>query len=339
MEGHMKRTLLYSFFLLSFLIAVAYSLYFYKQAHTFDKKMKEVLSDEVSLPTYHFAFIGEEMDHDYWRLVGAGAKKAAAENDVFVEYEGPKRSNPEEQLKLLDMAIQAKVDGIIVQALNDSFTPLINKAVKEGIPVITIDTDAPDSLRLAYIGTDNYEAGRLAGQTLVKDTAGKAKIGIITGGVDNAYKQHQLRVQGFKEAIEKIEGIKIIAIDESNLTRVQAEEKAYKMLKKHKDITAFYGTSSLDGIGIAAAARSLNRQNDLYVISFDSLEENLDLLHKEEINAIVEQQPYEMGQKSIELMMHLVKQKSVPQMHHMNAAIIHSKDLDSMVEKMGNGHD
>lgn len=301
--------------------------------------MLEVISEDSPLPKYHFALIGEEMDHDYWRLVGAGAKKAALDNDIFVEYEGPKRSNPEEQLKLLDMAIQAKVDGIIVQALNDSFTPLINKAVKEGIPVITIDTDAPESLRNAYIGTDNYLAGQLAGQTLVKDTLGKATIGIITGGIDNAYNQHQLRVQGFKDAIAKVEGIKIIAIDESNLTRVQAEEKAYKMLKEHEDITAFYGTSSLDGIGIVAAARSLKKQDDLYVISFDALNENIELLNKGSINAIVAQQPFEMGEKSIELMLNLIKQKSVPMVNHTNATIIHRKDLEGVVEKKVKAYD
>jgi ribose transport system substrate-binding protein len=335
----MKRTFFYTILIIFFLIAVAYSVYCYRQAQIYDEKMLEVISEESPLPKYHFALIGEEMDHDYWRLVGAGAKKAALDHDVFVEYEGPKRSNPEEQLKLLDMAIQAKVDGIIVQALNDTFTPLINKAVKEGIPVITIDTDAPESLRNAYIGTDNYLAGQLAGQTLVKDTGGKATIGIITGGIDNAYNQHQLRVQGFKDAIAKVKGIKIIAIDESNLTRVQAEEKAYKMLKEHEDITAFYGTSSLDGIGIVAAARSLKKQDDLYVISFDALDENIDLLNKGNINAIVAQQPFEMGEKSIELMLNLIKQKSVPMVNHTNASIIHRKDLEAVVEKKVKAYD
>ncbi|WP_312097080.1 sugar-binding protein [Niallia sp.] len=335
----MKRIFFYTILIISFLIAVAYSLYSYRQSQIYDQKMLEVIAEETPLSKYHFALIGEEMDHDYWRLVGAGAKKAALENEVFVEYEGPKRSNPEEQLKLLDMAIQAKVDGIIVQALNDNFTPLINKAVKEGIPVITIDTDAPDSLRNAYIGTDNYAAGQLAGEALVKDTGGKATIGIITGGVDNAYNQHQLRVQGFRDAIAKVEGIKIIAIDESNLTRVQAEEKAYKMLTEHRDITAFYGTSSLDGIGIVAAASSLNKQDDLYVISFDALDENIDLLNKGEINAIVAQEPFEMGEKSIELMLNLIEKKSIPLVNHTNAAIIHRNDMDMIVEKKGNAHD
>ncbi|MEK5379467.1 sugar-binding protein [Niallia sp. FSL W8-0635] len=335
----MKRTFFYTILIISFLIAVAYSLYCYRQAQIYDEKMLEVISEDSPLPKYHFALIGEEMDHDYWRLVGAGAKKAALDNDVFVEYEGPKRSNPEEQLKLLDMAIQAKVDGIIVQALNDTFTPLINKAVQEGIPVITIDTDAPESLRNAYIGTDNYLAGQLAGQTLVKDTGGKAKVGIITGGIDNAYNQHQLRVQGFKDAIAKVKGIKIIAIDESNLTRVQAEEKAYKMLKEHEDITAFYGTSSLDGIGIVAAAKSLKKQDDLYVISFDALDENIDLLNEGNINAIIAQQPFEMGEKSIELILNLIKQKSVPMVNHTNASIVHRKDLEAVVEKKVKAYD
>ncbi|SDZ42943.1 ribose transport system substrate-binding protein [Evansella caseinilytica] len=141
-----------------FVIAVSFSIYFYIQAKVYQSKITDATIKE-EVPSYHFALIGEEMDHDYWRLVGEGAKDMEEKYNVFVEYEGPRRSNPKEQLKLLDMAIKSKVDGIIVQALNDEFLQVINQAVDQGIPVITIDTDAPESKRSTYIGTDNYEAG------------------------------------------------------------------------------------------------------------------------------------------------------------------------------------
>ncbi|RKL65424.1 LacI family transcriptional regulator [Salipaludibacillus neizhouensis] len=324
----MNRTSIIYIVLISFILAaIVYSFYFYKQVQDYDQLIEKGMSSESSLPTYHFALIGEEMNHDYWRLVGQGAKETEAAYDVFVQYEGPKRSNPEEQLKLLDIALKSQVDGIIVQALNDNFTPLIDRAVEAGIPIITIDTDSPDSLRNAYIGTDNYAAGQLAGEALIEDTNGKATVGIITGSFDNAH--HQLRVEGFRDVVEKVEGIEIVAMDESNITRVKAEEKAYEMLTEHDNITAFYGTSSFDGIGIVAAAKSLNKEENLYVMTFDTLNENIQLLKEGDLDAIVEQQPFEMGYKSIEIMLDIIKGKSVQDTYFTDASIIRISNLDN----------
>jgi ribose transport system substrate-binding protein len=274
---------------------------------------------------YHFALIGEEMNHEYWRLVGEGAKTAEENHDVLVEYGGPKRSNPDEQLKLFNMAIKSKVDGIIVQALNDQFTPLIDQAVKQGIPVITIDTDSPESKRDVYIGTDNYLAGQLAGKALVKDTKGEATIGVISGSFDNAL--HQLRVKGFTDIVEQVDGIEIVAMEQSDISRVDVEETAYNMLTEHDNITAFYGTSSYNGVGIVAAAKSLKRENDMYVITFDAIDENIQLLEKGDIDAIVEQQPFEMGYRSVEKMLAIIEDKPVQIVYHTDLSIIRLVDL------------
>lgn len=321
----MKRvSYLYILLILLLIVGVAFSFLFYKKADTLDERLAEA-QPSSSVPTYHFALIGEEMDHDYWRLVGDGAKATESIYDVYVEYVGPSRSNPEEQLELLDMAIKSKVDGIIVQALNDDFTSLINNAVDAGIPVLTIDTDSSKSLRSSYIGTDNYAAGQLAGEALVKDTGGVATVGIIIGSFDNVH--HQLRIEGFKNVVDQVEGIKIVAIGESNITGVKAEEKAHTMLTDNSEINAFYGTSSYDASGIVAAAKSLNRQDNLYVIGFDTLDENIDLLQNGGIDVLIEQQPYQMGYRSIEIMLDIIKGSSIEEINHTDATALRKADL------------
>ncbi|MDX8046432.1 sugar-binding protein [Gracilibacillus sp. S3-1-1] len=319
-----RSKLINSVLVAGFLLAISFSVYYYIQASDYQKKIDDATS-QADLPTYHFVLIGEEMDHDYWRLVGEGAKAMEEKEDVFVEYEGPKRSNPDEQLKLLDMAVKSKVDGIIVQALNEDFLPVIDQAVEEGIPVITIDTDAPESKRSTYIGTDNYEAGRLAGETLLADTDGTATVGIITGSFENAH--HQLRVEGFKDAIKEASDIKIVAVEESNITRVNAEEKAYQMLNNHPDITALYGTSALDGIGMVAASETLGRADSLYIIAFDTLSPNIDLLEQGKMDALISQKPYEMGHRSVELMLNLMAGKEVESVYHTSRSVVRKGDV------------
>lgn len=206
---------------------------------------------------------------------------------------------------------------------------MINKAVNQGIPVITIDTDAPESLRTTYIGTDNYLAGQIAGKTLVEDKKGQATVGIITGSFTNAH--HQLRVEGFKNVVADIEGVEIVEIEESNITQVIAEEKTYEMLKNHPEIDALYGTSALDGIGMVHAAESLNRSSSIYMISFDTLPENMELLEQGKVDVLIGQKPYEMGYRSIELMLDIVKGRSVEEVNHTDATVVSQKNLDNFI--------
>ncbi|ENH98040.1 sugar ABC transporter sugar-binding protein [Gracilibacillus halophilus YIM-C55.5] len=325
--------LIYIGLIIGLLVAVGFSVYFYQQVQHYDAQIETANASSDELPKYHFALIGEEMDHDYWRLVGQGAKAMEDHHNVFIEYEGPRRSNPDEQLKLLDMAIQSQVDGIIVQALNDQFEPLINQAVNNGIPVITIDTDAPDSLRSTYIGTDNYKAGQLAGQALLEDTSGEVNVGIVTGSFSNTH--HQLRVEGFRSVVDQADNVEVVTIEESNITRVVAEEKAHKMLQEYPDINALYGTSALDGIGMVRAAESLNQLQDLYMATFDTLPENIALLEQGKVDVLIGQKPYEMGERSVELMLELMKGHMIQDVYHTEASVVRQNNVNAIKDQLG----
>ena len=128
-------------------------------------------------------------------LLRKGAKKAAKKNiRVQLEYAGPKQANIDDHLKTIEMSAASKVDGIITQGLSDEqFTPLINRVVAKGIPVITVDTDASNSKRQAYIGTDNDFSGFLAGKALIADTKGNANVAIITGSFYANHQHSELR--------------------------------------------------------------------------------------------------------------------------------------------------
>jgi ribose transport system substrate-binding protein len=275
---------------------------------------------------YHFVLVPEELDNEYWRLVESGAKDAAKKYGVLLEYTGPKQANIDDHLKAIEMSAASKVDGILTQGLSDEqFTPLINHVIADGIPVITVDTDAANSLRLAYIGTDNYYAGYLAGKALITDTKGKANVAIITG---TFYANHQQqRVKGFKDAVKAEPGIHIIDVQQSEISTVKAAEKANQLLLEHPEINAFYGTSALDGIGIAQVIEKYKKQREVYVIGFDKLPETLDYIRKGTIKATVVQEPYEMGFRAVKMMIDLIEGKTVPPVVHTETRIMRIGDL------------
>ncbi|MGE8203373.1 sugar-binding protein [Heyndrickxia sp. NPDC080065] len=316
----------------SILFLTAFSLagYYASKMH----ELGEPVSDE-KIPDYryHFMLIPEELDNDYWRLVEKGARDAAEENHILLEYVGPKQSNIDEHLRKLNIAAASKVDGVLTQGYNDKqFTPVINYLANKGVPVITVDTDAPSSHRRAYIGTDNYYSGFLAGKALIDDTIGVVNVAIITGSFKAEHQK--LRVKGFKDAIAKEKRINIVAIEESNITRIRAAEKAYKILSEHPETNAFYGTSALDGIGIAQSVFRLRRQDSTYIMAFDTIAETLEYIRRGVIDATVVQKPYEMGFNAVEMMIKIQEGKPVPKINYTETRIMHKNDLPDRSEEI-----
>jgi ribose transport system substrate-binding protein len=313
----------YTFGLLFFIVSCSFSIFYGYKVVTHELPKEKKMQGNY---TYHFVLVPEELDNEYWRVVERGAMDAAKNYGVMLEYVGPKQANIDDHLKTIEMSAASKVDGIMTQGLSDNqFTPLINRVVASGIPVITVDTDTANSKRIAYIGTDNYYSGYLAGKALIADTNGKANVAIITGSF---YANHQQqRVQGFQDAVKEEKGIHIIDVVESEISRVRAAEKAYQILQDHPEVNAFYGTSALDGIGIAQVVDKFYKPGRVYIIGFDTLPETLDYIRKGTIKATVVQEPYQMGYEAVKMMIDLIKGKSVPPIVHTDTRIMRVADL------------
>jgi ribose transport system substrate-binding protein len=333
------RRFLYIFTFLLFLLTSFLTIYYGKE--TFHFAEGAVLTEEKGTvpqqePQYHFVLIPEELDNDYWRLVEQGARDAAKFHNVYIEYLGPKQANNDEYLKTIDMAIAGLVDGVITQGLADEeFETLVTKAKEKLIPVVTIDTDAPKSDRAVYVGTDNYYSGFLAGKAIINNTTGPQQVAIITGRSGASHQQ--LRVQGFKDAVATEKRIKVIAVEESNITEIGAVEAAHKILRQHPSTTAFYGTSALDGIGIAQVVKNLKAEDDLYIIGFDILPETIEYIEEGTIEATVVQFPYQMGYEAVERMIQLNEGMELEPLQHTDTKVIFKEDLPISPSSMGGG--
>lgn len=281
---------------------------------------------ESTTYTYHFALIGEETENDYWRLIEKGARKAAKENNIQLEYVAPQKADNDELLKLLDRMISAKVDGIIVQGVEgERFVDLAHKGNERHLPIVTIDTDVKASERKAYVGTDNFHAGELVGKTLIKNTSGEQYVGIVTGRFDAVNQQE--RIAGLKHAIKGHPRIHIVATKESNITEIGAAQATYDLLKEHPTITALLGTSALDGIGMVEGLQEIAPNKAVYMTAFDMLPKTMELLQMDEIDATIVQYPEEMGSQAVEVMIGLQKGDLLDNQIFTETGIIEKPDL------------
>src|ERR1039457_4104205 len=156
-----------------------------------------------------FALIPKALDipvFDYARL---GAERQAKEfGDVEVIYRGPDHADELQQKEILESFISQKVDGIAISVLNADFlTSTINKAIDAGIPVVTWDSDAPNSKRIAFYGVDDFKSGQVMGEQAGTLLNGKGTVAFLTSlGANNL----QRRLEGAKDALKKFPGIKIV---------------------------------------------------------------------------------------------------------------------------------
>ena len=277
--------------------------------------------------TKHFVLISEEFDNEYWRLVERGAIKAAAEKDIYLEYVGPRKADNQQLLKLLDRMISVKVDGIIIQGVEGKrFADLAFKAMERGIPIVTVDTDVKSSVRKAYVGTDNFYAGQLAGRSIIENTTGEQYIGIVTGRFDAINQQE--RIEGFKDAVKSTDRIHIVGSEESNITQIGATQATYSLLKEHPSINVLVGMSALDGVGMVEGLHEIAPNKDVYITAFDVLPSTMELIRNGAIDATIAQYPEEMGYEAIQVMVELQEHDVLDTEIFTRTNIIKRQDVD-----------
>lgn len=243
--------------------------------------------------------IPQELDNPYWRSIEQGAREAARKYGMELSYAGPFRIDPAEQSRLLEKAIAAKADAILLQGIGDpQYRELIDKASGRGIPVIAVDTDEPGSRRLAYVGTDNTEAGKRMGELVTQASGGAGTIGVLIG---SEAANQRLRLEGFRSVVGRYPKLAIAEVRSSNISRLQAAEQAAAMLHGHPQIGYLVGFSALDGPGMLEAAGRV-RPEGLRIFAFDDLPETTEGVRQCRIASSIVQQPRQMGYDAVALL-------------------------------------
>lgn len=278
----------------------------------------------------HIVLISQVLDNPFWRELEQGAEEAADKLGMRIDYTGPIRINPAEQMRLLEKAISSRPDGIIVQGIVDpDYDALIQRAAGQGIPVITVDADEPGSSRLAYVGTDNLGAGKRMGDLVLKGAAGKGKIGVMIGS--ERAENMQLRLAGFRQVISAAPGFVIVDVRSSNISRIGAAKQAEAMLKQHPDIQTIVGFSSLDAAGIVEGIQAAGRTG-IRVYGFDDLPITRQGIEQGDISASIVQSPKEMGAQSIGLLNDYFHGQSFAAEHFIPTSVMDKAVLNAEVD-------
>lgn len=255
---------------------------------------------------YRFTWVNPIVGLEYWSIAEQGIAEADAKYGTDTQTVGPTEINVDEMVKQIDAAVAAQVDGIMTMALDPkALGPAIQRAVDAGIPVVCIDTDAPDSARSYYAGTSNYDAGYQAGQTMAEMTDGKAKVGILMGGINAS--NMVSRVDGFKAALEEYPDMEVIVTEDTNADLLIGTQKAQAMMQTYPEMTAIFGTSSTDAQAAGKVAEEMGIVDQYCIIGFDDMEDTLNYIREGIVDATTVQKPYEMGYLGVELLVQTIE--------------------------------
>jgi len=243
----------------------------------------------------------------FWESMGKGLTAAKTELKVEADWQGPNPAEHNAQVKLIKDAVAGKVDGIAVSAIEaDALAPTIDESIAAGIPVITFDSDSPKSKRAAYIGTNNREAGRIAGQETAKLYPSGGKLVAFVGNM--SAQNARERYEGF---LEGVKGKNITFLQEpfeDNKDKGRARKNVEDAITKYQGkVTGFVGFYSYNGPAIVSAVEQAGLLGKVKVVCFDGEPETLRNLEAGKVDVTVVQKPYEFGRLSVMLLNEMKK--------------------------------
>ena len=244
-------------------------------------------------PDERYVLVAANIDLPYWQEASAGLTDIGKNAGVKVELVGPTTFSPSEELTAFQQVVAQHPSGILVSVSDPKlFKDPIDRAILQGIPVICIDADAPDSNRVLFIGTDNFRAGQDSGKRMATLLGGQGRVVIITL---NGQHNSEERVRGVNEALKKYPGVQVVdTIDDRGDPRV-AEDAVAALLAKKEKIDGIICLEASGGEGAADALHRLDMTEKIKIVAFDKDPQTLEGIERKWITATVVQKPYVMA--------------------------------------------
>jgi ribose transport system substrate-binding protein len=273
-----------------------------------------------------------KLPHPWFDLVHKGALEAAATLErqtgrrVNVEYRPPAKADVAEQAAILAAAIASRPSGITIDLLDGPrLKPLLERAVREKIPLTVFDSVGPEGLALPSIGNDFCLQARIGSERLVQLLGGQGEVAILQG-VPTA-PNHAIRVRCHREVFAAHPGIRVVATPADNDSIAEAERQARLTMAAHPALRGWVTADAGGAIGIGRALKSLGLQGKVQVMGIDDLPETLELIQQRVVDSTAATRPRAQGYWAVVALWQLGL--GAPTMERFNTGILVEKGLNN----------
>ncbi len=275
----------------------------------------KTLAVRKKLLKFGYILMSATTSNPYFLDVVEGIESQAnelADYGVSVELRYATLSDPTLQVKLIDELLELGVSGIAITPINH---PLVSERIKqltkEHFPIVTANTDLPDSGRIAYVGSDYFRSGQTAAGLMHIICAGKAKVGVVIGSP--LVLCHSERLAGFKQRIQQeYHGLEIVGSEINNDDDIESYIVTKRLLETHPEIDALYLVAA-GVVGACRAVADLKRKGQLRIVSYDATPQTVELIKSNTITVSITQEPFVQGAKPLEILFDYVGMNLKPE--------------------------
>lgn len=251
----------------------------------------------------------KELDSEYWKIIKAGSERGFRDFGIEGEVIAPKYGTTEEQILLLEGKLKEVPDVLIVSPIeSDKVIPILNKFVEKGVPTLLVDTDDPWKNKTSYIGTDNLELGRRAGQLLASQLQPGDKVAVL--GEDDGVSLISERIQGAENSLKEA-GIEVVtkSVSISYDEEKQVKKGMEEVLQEHPDLKGVMAVTDIVALNVQEVLKKHGLS--IPVTGADGITKMLELIEEGTISSSVSQNPYDMGYLSVEAAAKAIKGEKV----------------------------
>ncbi len=254
-------------------------------------------------------------EDQFFRLVLFGMRDAAARNGADL-LEANSGGKPDKEIQLINTYIASGVDAIVVSPLSAKASVIaLERARAKGITIVTYNTNVEGDIAAAYLESDQTGLGRATGvaarEYIEKHLAGKANVALLAFQ-SQAPEQSTMRVNGFREEITRLPGVKIVAEQDAWLAE-QAVRKGGDILTAHPDLDILWGANEGATVGAVMAVKNAGKAGHVAVFGTDTGEQIAGFLLSDDgiLQAVTGQQPFEIGSRAVESALSVLKGEKV----------------------------
>ena len=279
------------------------------------------------------AVIPKGTTHEFWKSVEAGAKQAGKDLNFEIEWKGPlKEDDRAQQIQLVEQFVTDRVSGIVVAPLDkDALLRPVREADDAKIPVVIIDSalsGEPGKDFVSFVATDNRKGGEIAGEQLAKILNNKGKVVLLRYAEGSASTEQ--REAGFLDAIKEHPDIQILSDNRyARATVDTAKTAALNMIDTVKQADGVFTPNESSTLGMLLAMRESDIAGKVKFVGFDASVPLVEALQKNELDALVSQDPYKMGYEGVKTIITHIRGQPVPQTVDTGVHLITRENLNS----------
>lgn len=268
------------------------------------------------------------ISHQFWLTVKAGADAAGKEFNANITWQGPdKETEIDKQVNILEDMVSRKMDAIVMAACDENgLTNVIKKAVGAKIPVITIDSGVKSDLPVTFIATDNIAGAKAAAKELVRLIGGAGEVGLmpfVPGAATS-----ELREQGFKEGLKEFPDVKLVATLYCQSDVAKGMNATQDMMTANPNLKGIFAANEPGAIGAAQAIKAAGKAGQIKLVAFDGSDEEIATLKEGTIQALVVQNPFQMGYQGVKAAVDCIQGKPVEKRIDTGVTVVTMENLN-----------